>query len=267
MHAKTSNTVIITESSPCGDPGPPCDSLQTYTLSFLATDNNPICNLIDLNVTHSANVTLAAWNFGDPLNNTNNYASLNPAQHTYTNAGYYPITLTASVPRNTVPVTSCLVQRDTIVCIPVGADFTWSSICSTVNLTQMASVLTGFSISSYQWDFGDSNTGSGPTASHTYAAGGPYTVKLTVTTTSGCTAEVTRDQSSRNVPANRIGILPAPPYCEGDALNFSGSGTNIISWLWNFGDASQNGAQNASHSYQSAGTYPITRQGSMRMDV
>ena len=258
--SKQSNTVVITESSPC-ESVPPCDSLQTYSLSFMASDTNPVCNIYNLNVTNSPNVVLQSWNFGDPLNNINNLNTLNPAQHSYTNAGYYPITLYANVPRNTVPVTFCPVSKDTIVCVPVGANFQWSSICSTVNLNQMASVLTGFSIAGYQWDFGDSNTGSGPSPSHTYAIGGTYAVKLTVTLTSGCTAEVIKNVTVAGNPAISISINPNPPYCVGDALNFSGSGSNIISWLWGFGDASQNGAQNASHTYTGQGTYTVTLTG------
>ncbi|MBW2257119.1 MAG: PKD domain-containing protein, partial [Deltaproteobacteria bacterium] len=33
----------------------------------------------------------------------------------------------------------------------------------------------------YSWDFGDGNIGTGVSPSHTYAAGGTYTVTLTVT--------------------------------------------------------------------------------------
>lgn len=37
------------------------------------------------------------------------------------------------------------------------------------------------SVTAYAWDFGDGGTATGSTASHTYAAGGSYTVRLTVT--------------------------------------------------------------------------------------
>lgn len=42
------------------------------------------------------------------------------------------------------------------------------------------------------WDFGDGATGSGPTATHTYAAAGTYEVVLTVTDDEGATATTTR---------------------------------------------------------------------------
>jgi PKD repeat protein len=50
-------------------------------------------------------------------------------------------------------------------------------------------------IVSYAWTFGDSLSGSGATASHSYAATGNYSVTLTVTDTNGLTSSVSRKVS------------------------------------------------------------------------
>jgi N-acetylmuramoyl-L-alanine amidase len=49
------------------------------------------------------------------------------------------------------------------------------------------------SIAGYAWDFGDGNNGSGVTTNHTYAAGGTYTVVLTVADDQGATGQDSQD--------------------------------------------------------------------------
>jgi PKD repeat protein len=50
----------------------------------------------------------------------------------------------------------------------------------------------GSTITSYSWDFGDGHTDTGATTSHTYAAGGTYTVKLTVKNALGGSASTSQ---------------------------------------------------------------------------
>ncbi|HEY3438539.1 MAG TPA: LamG-like jellyroll fold domain-containing protein [Actinotalea sp.] len=72
---------------------------------------------------------------------------------------------------------------------PVAA-FTSSVSNLTASVDGSTSADPDGTIASYAWDFGDSQTGTGATTSHLYAAGGTYTVTLTVTDNQGATNAV-----------------------------------------------------------------------------
>jgi len=56
------------------------------------------------------------------------------------------------------------------------------------------------SIQSYAWDFGDGETATGITASHTYSDAGTYNITLTITSTSGESASKTKSVSFSKPP-------------------------------------------------------------------
>ena len=64
--------------------------------------------------------------------------------------------------------------------LPPVADFTWTADYLVVSFDGSAST-DDFGIVDYAWAFGDGMTGSGMTATHTYAEAGTYSVTLTVT--------------------------------------------------------------------------------------
>lgn len=70
---------------------------------------------------------------------------------------------------------------------PPDANFTYYAVYLNVSFDASSSSDSGGSIVGYAWNFGDGSTGSGVTASHTYAAAGSYTVSLTVTDNEGAT--------------------------------------------------------------------------------
>jgi PKD repeat protein len=92
-------------------------------------------------------------------------------------------------------------------------------------------------IAAYAWEFGDGATGSGATASHTYAKAGAYTVKLTVTDDDGesrsTSQEVTVDDGPppvANIAADAFGRTLAAGWGNADtggAWSLRGSSTHF----------------------------------------
>jgi len=130
------------------------------------------------------------WKFGDHSGTT---TSVPIVSHTYSD-GYYwngtwypftiPQTLTVELRVSDGAASSIDTAQVTLVDYDVDnppvAYFTYSVENSTVTFNASLSDDDN-QITSYDWDFGDGNTGTGETVTHTYAAEGNYTVTLMVT--------------------------------------------------------------------------------------
>ncbi|MFW5924314.1 MAG: PKD domain-containing protein [archaeon] len=79
---------------------------------------------------------------------------------------------------------------------PPTADFTWNCTGASCSFDATDSSDSDGSISSYSWDFGDGETGTGETVTHEYGPPGTYTVNLTVTDNDGNTDTETKTVTS-----------------------------------------------------------------------
>lgn len=195
------------------------------------------------------------WDFGDGVT----AADINPS-HTFSAAGTYAVTLTveddagdtASTTKDVTVVDNMIPTASfTFTCTDLVCDFDGSG----------SSDLDG-TIVSYTWDFGDGNTlvTSGSTTSHTYTAGGTFTVTLTVTDDMGAIGDTSQPVSvTTNVaPTANFTSTCTNLTCNFDGTASSDSDGSIVSYTWTFGDGTTGTGAIVSHTYAAAGTFTIT---------
>ena len=147
--------------------------------SFTYTSNGYTVNF---NASSSSGTQLSfQWSFGD-----GNTGSGITETHTYQQASTYTVILTVT---DKFGSTGTSEQNIAVPSAPVNnppvASFTYSVTGLTCNLDGSSSSDTDGTITAYNWNFGDGNTGSDVIVSHTYQQASTYTVTLTVTDDKG----------------------------------------------------------------------------------
>lgn len=114
---------------------------------------------------------------------------------------------------------------------------------------------------SYKWDFGDGNSSTAVSPSHTYTQFGEFDVKLIATNTNGCTDTLIKRRYIRiqkpiikllNLPTT--GCIPFPFTFKADITTYD----EVISYLWDFGDGSTASEESPKHTYTQTGTYTVS---------
>jgi len=151
--------------------------------------------------------------------------------------------------------------------VPPYADFTWSPLSPQVGelVTFNGSLSTpdGGTIVSWDWDFGDTITGSGEIVTHAYSTYGTFTVTLNVTDSECKWDTESKTITVREHPHADFSWSPVSPEV-GETVTFNGSlstpdGGTIISYEWDFGDGSPHKfGKIVTHVYNNNGTYTVT---------
>jgi len=225
------------------------NSNAQLTANFTA---NPTSGCAPLLVSFDSNSSIGnpntwLWDFGDGSSTSN----LQLPQHNYSSPGQYSVTLT--IGNGTTTNTIVKSNYITVEANPIF-DFSQSdSGCVGKTFNFLATTSTPF-IQYYVWNFGD-GTGNllttGPTNSHQYNTLGVFTVTLTLTTSSGCTSSLTKNNFIL------IGTQPNTTFsatplviCFNENVQFTSLTPQIVTgWEWHFGDGSMSISENPNHQY------------------
>jgi PKD repeat protein len=116
---------------------------------------------------------------------------------------------------------------------------------------------------SFAWDFGDGSMGAGSSITHSYAAQGKYSVKVTARDQQGLSNNATTEISVTALPP---GVGDIEVFGNGILLGqsvklfgFAVDPNNLaLTFSWDFGDSSTGSGALVNHEYKSVGTYLIT---------
>ena len=152
--------------------------------AFTASCTDLTCSFDASGSSDDGSVVSYDWDFGD-----GNTATGANTSHTFAVGGTFDVTLVVTDnDGNAVPLTD---QVDVIDPGGPTASFTHSCVGTLCDFDGTSSTDPDGTVVSYDWDFGDGNTATGATASHTYALSGIYNVSLTVADDIGNTTTTT----------------------------------------------------------------------------
>ncbi|PIY02613.1 MAG: hypothetical protein COZ21_13250, partial [Bacteroidetes bacterium CG_4_10_14_3_um_filter_31_20] len=145
------------------------------------------------------------------------------------------------------------------------AGFTATAVCLGNNtiFTDTSSTPDSANIINWLWNFGDGSVSTIQNPVHLYDSAGNYSVTLTVTTDSGCSASISKNVTVYPLPTASLSFTE--PACANNPVTFTDNSIipfgTISSWQWNFGDIYSNSdtssLQNPSYTYTSIGEYYV----------
>jgi PKD repeat protein len=211
-------------------------------------------------------VASTTWSFGDGSAAFNAGAPAAQA-HTYAAPGVYTVSMSLVDGSGQVATFT----RPLAVAVAPVASFTQSTgLAGAPLLTHVAFDASASHdsnpaahIVSYRWEFGDGTVSfQGPATGYLYTTPGSYTVKLTVISSDGLSATVSRPIRVVSVPEVALAWRNAYPVA-GHAITFDGTprlvgAAHIVSYRWEFGDGRTGTGAHVTHTFRRSGAYWVT---------
>jgi len=245
----------------CGGSSPQCNANYTYTID----SNN--CNTVSFQ--GPAGYSTYQWNFAD-----GSYSSAQNPIHTFSGNGTYSVGLSITL-NDSSAIQLCNDSTFMNVAINCGGSSTscnanFSFMVDSTNCSLIYFYANNNFYTNYYWSFGDENSSTSISPTHTYSVDGAYNVELiifdydslgnilcadtisqTLTIACGgsssqCDATFTASQDSNSTDCFEYNFY---------------ANTQFNSYYWDFGDGNSAQTANPSHIYGSNGTYNVTLVG------
>jgi PKD repeat protein len=220
----------------------------TFTL-----DTTQGCNPLTVTMNALPGGSSYFWDYGD--GNAENTGA--QTVHQFNNTGTDPVTYTVSL--TTTSFYGCVdnkTQDVTVYPLP-AVNFTADPIIQVYpNATVNFNNLTPIGSWTFDWDFGDGNTSTVHSPSHTYADPGIYNVTLTTSTV------LCADSASHQItiqPAVPVAAFTQPASgCAPLEIAFENLSQYATSYVWDFGNGSSSFKQNPTFTYYESGIYSVS---------
>ena len=251
--------LIVTSTEGCTDTFTLNVRVHPKPLAAFTPSDTVGCHPLAINFQNNTNLAVNyIWDFGDGDTSMATGANIG---HTYTNFGSAPVfnTMTLIVESvngcrdtadqviETYPiVVSGYIPSDTVGCHPLTLSFTDTSTNAAI----------------YFWDFGDGDTSSAASPTHTFTnftnADVIYPVQMQVTSAEGCTDVFTLNV--RVHPKPLAAFTPSDTVgCHPLVINFQNNTNLALNYIWDFGDGDTSMATgaNVGHTYTNFGSVPV----------
>ncbi len=251
---QTINALAVNPALPSPSPSPTTPPLVVTNSASITSGPSPLTITFAASASGGAGPYSYQWTFGDGQSSS----SQNPS-HTYTINAQYTVNLLVT------DANQALGNATAIVITVTPALSASASVLNAAGDGSLAAVFTGSPAGgagpyTFAWSFGDAQSSTAQSPSHTYGAVGAYTADLTVTDSRGVSATsnalaITVSAMPAATAAANVTALDAP-----EAVGFTSAvkgGTAPFGYQWIFGDGSASIAQDPSHAYATAGTYTV----------
>lgn len=248
-------TLIVSDSTGCSDTLHIPNMIEVRgPVAGFSVSSTQGCEPLTIQFTNtSVNANNYFWNFGD-----GDTSSVFEPLHNYLSPGSYIVSL---ITNDSTGCESIFTYPDTIFVyqVPVAQLSVSDSVgCSPMNVSFTNQSVNGLT---YSWNFGDGNSSTQYSPTHTYAIAGVYTVTLITTGQGGCADTLNYPNSIYvyNSPVADF-VANVTEGCSPLSVIFGNlsSGIQNAAYLWNFGNGITSTQQNPFFTFSNPGFYTVS---------